>query len=95
MRIKGIFSKPGDTVVTVTGAVSPGDEVEYIGEKGLSLVKAVSAVPVYHKISIVPKKKGEIIKKYGERIGVAIRDIEVGEHAHSHNLASFETGDRR
>ena len=95
MKIKGIFSKPGDTVVTVTGAISPGDEVEYIGEKGLSLVKAVSAVPVYHKICIAGRKKGEVIKKYGERIGVATKDIEVGEHVHSHNLASFETGDRR
>jgi altronate dehydratase small subunit len=90
MRIRGIFSKSGDTVVTVTAAVKPGDEVEYLKEDTPSLIIAVSEVPRYHKISIVSANKGEVIKKYGERIGEATKDIKAGEHVHTHNLASHK-----
>jgi altronate hydrolase len=30
------------------------------------------------------------VKKYGERIGVALKDIAAGEHVHTHNLGSRE-----
>jgi altronate dehydratase small subunit len=39
-----------------------------------------------HKFAVVSIKKGEDILKYGEVIGVASRDIKVGEHVHVHNL---------
>ena len=34
-------------------------------------------------------KKGELINKYGEEIGIATKDIKKGEYVHVHNLDSM------
>jgi altronate hydrolase len=39
-----------------------------------------------HKIAIVPIKAGDPVRKYNTIIGVAGRDISVGDHVHLHNL---------
>ncbi|MDP1993088.1 MAG: SAF domain-containing protein [Syntrophales bacterium] len=33
-------------------------------------------------------KKGDLIVKYGEPIGIATQDIRIGQHVHVHNLES-------
>jgi altronate dehydratase small subunit len=38
------------------------------------------------KIAIKNIKKGDMVIKYGEIIGRAIQDIEIGEFVHTHNL---------
>lgn len=43
-------------------------------------------VPAGHKIAACRIAKGAVVKKYNTVIGVAARDIEPGEHVHSHNL---------
>ncbi len=40
-----------------------------------------------HKVAIAPLKTGEPVVKYGQVIGFASRDIAVGEHVHTHNMA--------
>ncbi len=40
-----------------------------------------------HKIATAPIRAGEIVRKYGQIIGVASADIAPGEHVHTHNLA--------
>lgn len=44
-----------------------------------------------HKIAIAPIAKGADVLKYGAPIGIAARDIEIGEHVHLHNLTSRYT----
>lgn len=39
-----------------------------------------------HKFAVVSIASGEDIVKYGEVIGVAVKDIAAGEHVHVHNL---------
>jgi altronate hydrolase len=39
-----------------------------------------------HKVAISAIRAGEVVKKYGQIIGFASRDIEPGEHVHTHNL---------
>jgi len=39
-----------------------------------------------HKVAIKPIKEGETVFKYGLSIGRAIKDVEVGEHVHLHNI---------
>lgn len=53
------------------------------------------AVPAGHKVAAVEIRVGGIVKKYGQVIGVATRDIRAGDHVHTHNLAvgSFQRDD--
>ena len=53
-------------------------------------IKTKTNVPYGHKISLVKIKTGEFILRYGQKIGVALVDIDAGEHVHSHNLSSTE-----
>lgn len=52
-------------------------------------VVARNDVPAGHKIARVRIKKGSEIVKYGCAIGAATRDIEPGEHVHTHNVATL------
>lgn len=49
-----------------------------------------SAIPAGHKVAIKPIHTGEPVLRYGNVIGFATRDIEVGEHIHVHNLGYKE-----
>ncbi len=49
---------------------------------------AVDAIPLGHKLALHAVKAGTAIHKYGERIGIAIVDIDTGAHVHVHNMAS-------
>jgi altronate hydrolase len=44
-------------------------------------------IPAGHKVAAKRIKQGEPVRRYGQIIGVAARDISVGEHVHTHNLA--------
>ena len=39
-----------------------------------------------HKVATAGIEKGEAVKKYGQIIGFASRDIQPGRHVHTHNL---------
>lgn len=86
-NIVGIHVNDLDTCVTVAEEVHVGDTVSYSLHNG-SRAEVVSkdSIPVYHKIAIMPHKNGDLVIKYGSKIGVATRDIEVGEHVHVHNI---------
>jgi altronate hydrolase len=49
-------------------------------------------VPAGHKIAARRIAAGEPVKKYDTVIGAAMRDIEAGEHVHTHNLARLDVG---
>lgn len=52
-------------------------------------VTVIGDVPYGHKIAVRDIKKGELINKYGEEIGIATKDIKKGEYVHVHNLDSM------
>ncbi len=57
-------------------------------------------IPAGHKIALRDIPAGSAVKRYGQIIGFATRDIRQGEHIHVHNLGmgSFErdyAGDRQ
>ena len=54
-----------------------------------SLVTALGDIPYGHKIAIADIAAGQTIVKYGESIGVASREIAVGDYVHVHNLDSM------
>ncbi len=39
-----------------------------------------------HKVAVASIEKGKAVKKYGQIIGFASRDIKSGQHVHTHNL---------
>ena len=77
-----------DTVATVTSAAKKGDEIKFAIDGEPKSVIAVSDIPVYHKVALTDIKKGDIVIKYGCKIGYALEDIKAGEHVHTWNLDS-------
>ena len=80
-----------DNVATIfANGISDGTEVEVRDKKGnAETVKVIGDVPYGHKIAVKDIKKGELIMKYGEEIGIATKDIVKGEYVHVHNLDSM------
>lgn len=73
-----------DNVVTSTVTYKKGDVIR-VGEKEITLN---SDIPRFHKIAIESIQKGELVYKYGEIIGDAIEDINIGDHVHVDNIES-------
>jgi altronate hydrolase len=69
-----------DNVLIARGALALGQEC---GEHGL---RVRAQVPAGHKIAARRIPAGEPIRKYDTVIGVAKRDIEAGDHVHTHNV---------
>jgi len=84
-----IIVHQSDDVAVATKAISKGEDVTYsLGGKEIT-IKAVDYIPAYHKIAITSVKKGNNVLKYGEIIGYATADIEIGSHVHNHNLSDL------
>jgi altronate dehydratase small subunit len=86
--MRAIVMKPVDNVCTVVEAIEPGTSVTVaVGAEQLA-VTVVDKIPFGHKFALRAIKRGEAVKKYGETIGLATRDILPGQHVHVHNLES-------
>ena len=72
---------PSDNVAVSRSRIAPGTA---LGPAG---VLARTEVPRGHKVALSAVASGETIRKYGQVIGFATRDIEAGEHVHLHNMA--------
>lgn len=87
-----------DNVATVfENGISAAQIVEVRDKAGNSrFVTVQNDIPYGHKFAIRSIQNGEIIVKYGEEIGIAVCDIQAGEHVHVHNLDSMRgRGDRK
>ncbi|MBQ0140200.1 MAG: UxaA family hydrolase [Kurthia sp.] len=74
---------PLDNVATALQIFSAGDQVNLVDGSHLIINEEIE---FGHKFALQHINKGDKVYKYGEVIGVAIRDIEMGEHVHTHNL---------
>ena len=77
-----------DNCVTLTGPADAGDAICFTENKTNMTVIARANVPIWHKIAITPIKRGAVIYKYGAGIGLAVENIEPGDHVHIHNIRS-------
>lgn len=76
-----------DTVAVAIEPVKAGQAAAWLDKTGgLHEVTAVTDIPIYHKFAIRDMQKGEPVVKYGEHIGLAARDIQAGEHVHTHDV---------
>jgi altronate dehydratase small subunit len=77
---------PADNVATAVEEIQAGEEVRVpVGEGGVT-VRALERIPFGFKIALAEIPKGEIIRKYGETIGLASAAIPRGALVHVHNL---------
>lgn len=49
-------------------------------------IRDLPGIPRGHKVAVRALVAGTQVRKYGQSIGVATRDIAAGEHVHAHNL---------
>lgn len=73
-----------DNVLVARQPIGLGQELPEFG------LRMRAQVPAGHKIAARRISAGETIKKYDTVIGAAMRDIEAGEHVHSHNLSLID-----
>lgn len=81
---KLIVADPKDNVATAraeidAGVVLSSDERDDIAVTG--------RIPFGHKMALERIARGEPVIKYGQRIGVAMCDIDPGDLVHTHNLS--------
>ncbi len=74
--------------VVVVEGVKSGDQLTgWIMDQDKDLqLKALSDIPIGHKLAIKPLGDGATVIKYGVDIGKTIAAIQVGEHTHVQNL---------
>ena len=60
---------------------------------GKVMITAIDAIPPGHKISLEHHDAGATVRKYGQPIGSSTTAIAVGEHVHTHNLATALAGE--
>ena len=76
---------PADPVGLARADLEPGVELDVDG----LIVRVREAVPRGHKLALVDMAAGTEVRKYGQPIGLATRDIAAGEHVHEHDLRSL------
>ncbi len=76
-----------DNVATALRAL-PAGTVAQIGGAGTQALQVVEPVPLLHKVALVDLGAGALVIKYGEVIGVLVRDAAAGSVVHVHNLRS-------
>lgn len=88
-QIHFIVHDEGDSVgvVVVEGIKKDAMLTGWIMEQDKTVqFKALSDIPIGHKLAIKPLDNGATVIKYGVDIGKAIAPIKVGEHLHVHNV---------
>ena len=58
---------------------------EVINQDGRTIT-VLNPIPRGHKIATKSIAKSDGVIKYGERMGHATSDIQIGEHVHTHNV---------
>lgn len=71
-----------DNVLIAKSQLSLGQQVAF----GSGTLRLRAQVPAGHKVAARAIRQGEAVCKYNTVIGFAARDIDAGEHVHSHNI---------
>ena len=82
-----IHLHPKDNIAVARVTLSSGTQLRV---DGISVV-VVDPVPAGHKVALQRIQLGDVIYRYGQRIGRAKQTIEPGRHVHTHNVSFQET----
>jgi altronate dehydratase len=78
---------PDDDVAVVKRPLAAGARL--IADDGVSL-RLAATIPAGHKLAVRRVVAGAPVRRYGQIIGFATRDIAPGDHVHTHNLGMGE-----
>jgi altronate hydrolase len=73
---------PDDNVANALSSLNLGEVVDLEGET----ITVCSSIPMGHKVAIREIPEGQPVIKYGKTIGLALKDIRIGEHVHVENV---------
>ncbi len=73
-----------DNCATALNEIQKNTKFEING----SIIEINQNISLGHKFALKNIKKGELVKKYGQSIGIATKDIKRGDWIHTHNLTS-------
>jgi altronate hydrolase len=79
-----------DDVAVALRSLEAGEDIA-VGEQ---IVRLRDAVSVGHKFAVTAITAGAPVRRYRAPIGLATRDIAVGEHVHVHNVKTALAGER-
>ena len=83
---RALIMHPHDNVATAVEEIGAGEKVAVpLAGDFLTLI-AAEAIPFGFKLALQEIPQGEIIRKYGETIGLASMLIDKGAMVHIHNL---------
>ena len=85
---KALIANAKDNVATALTDLKEKDTIAIESNSREFNVNLKSSIPFGHKFSVADIKKGEEILKYGETIGIATKNISIGDHVHVHNVES-------
>src|SRR5262245_38326720 len=71
--------------VAVASRLIPVGQTLKVGDV---VFQVVSRIALGHKVALAKIAPGSPVQKYGEIIGFASREIEAGEHVHTHNITA-------
>lgn len=79
----------GDVVAVAVRDLDPGEaEGAFLRGPASATVDLLEAVPLGHKLALTDIAEGQDIIEYGQRVGIATRDIAKGAYVHVHNVRS-------
>lgn len=79
-----------DDVAVALAPLEAGTDVAVDGQ----VVHLLDAIPAGHKFAVAPVSAGSPVRRYRAPIGLATRDIAVGEHVHTHNVHTALAGEK-
>lgn len=87
-NINAILISAIDDVATAIDELPKGSVAKYIKNDRIIEIEIADSIPKFHKFAVRDIQKSEIVRKYGEVIGLAITEIHKGSHVHEHNIRS-------
>ena len=87
-EVDAICLTPEDNVATMLRPVAAGEAIRIRQAGAVRTLAAQEAIPICHKICVVPIGLGQPVVKYGQSIGEATAAVAAGRHVHIHNLRS-------
>jgi (2R)-sulfolactate sulfo-lyase subunit alpha len=79
----------GDLVAVAVQDLKPGPtEGGYLRGPSSVTVELLDSVPLGHKLALTDIAEGQDVIEYGQRIGIATKDIAKGSYVHVHNVRS-------
>lgn len=77
-----LFLNASDNIAVCLKEFNPGEVINQDGHT----ITVLNPIPRGHKIATKSISKNDGVIKYGERMGHATTDIQIGEHVHTHNV---------